>query len=170
MPDNNSYPYNLPVSFHFRVEFLAKVANEKDNENKQFKEYKKEGTKNDSKFQEVGGLTAEMGVEELTVGGENRFSYRLPTRAKYNNLVLKRGVITDSELIEWFRKAVQNFEFEPRDLLVELLNEKDEPVAYWSFVQAYPVKWVISDFNANGNSLVIETIELAYQYFQRKQV
>lgn len=144
------YPYNLPVSFHFRIIIPGK------------------GSDDDIKFQEVGGLTAEIGVEELVVGGENTFTYRLPTRAKYNNLVLKRGMLKNTKLIAWFRSSIENFEFDPVDVSVHLLNENHEVITSWEVIQAYPVKWIISDFNANNNSLVIETIELAYQYFKRK--
>lgn len=147
---NNSYPYNIPVSFHFKVDFGSEYAN-------------------DVRFQEVGGLTAEIGVEELVEGGVNTFTYRLPTRVKYNNLVLKRGMIINSKLIDWFKNAVELLQFAPVDISVYLLNEEHTPISAWEFIQAYPVKWVISDFNATSNSLVIETIELAYQYFQRKE-
>ena len=51
-----------------------------------------------------------------------------------------------------------------------LLNENHEPLEAWNFVKAYPVKWSISNFNAQGNELVVETIELAYQYFTRMEV
>ena len=147
----DQYPYNLPVSFHFKVIIPGKSSGD------------------DMRFQEVGGLTAEMGVEELIVGGENMFSYRLPTRAKYNNLTMKRGMVKNSKLIEWFRNGIENFQFEPVDISVHLLNENNEVLTSWEVIQAYPVKWVISDLNANGNTLVIETIECAYQYFQRKE-
>ncbi|NOZ26265.1 MAG: phage tail protein [Nitrospirae bacterium] len=144
---NNSYP---PVGFHFKVEFrLDGVVD------------------GDSRFQEVSGLTAELGIEEVNEGGENRFSHRLPTRAKYGNLVLKRGLLKDSRLIKWFRDAVEDFEFEPADVLVTLLNEEHEPLMGWNFVNAWPVKWVVSDFKAQENALVVETIELAYNYFKR---
>jgi len=146
-----SYPYNLPVGFHFNVNFGTDKSN-------------------DIRFQEVGGLTAEMGVEELVVGGENMFTYRLPLRAKYNNLVLKRGMIKDSGLIDWFKNAIENFQFAPKDISVYLLDKEHQYISSWEFIQAYPVKWVISDFNATNNSLVIETIELVYQYFKRKNV
>ena len=142
--------YYPPVGFHFKVEFPGV------------------GSEGDTRFQEVSGLTAEIGTEELQVGGENRFTYRLPTRAKYNNLVLKRGMLKDSNLISWFTNAIENFEFKPSDVNVFLLNEKHEISVSWIFMQAFPVKWVISDLKAQDNSLVIETIELAYQYFRRK--
>lgn len=142
--------YYPPVGFHFKAEFPGVGTDDAD-----------------SRFQEVSGLTAEITTEELTVGGENRFTYRLPLRAKYNNLILKRGMLQDSGLIGWFRDAVEAFQFKPVDVNVYLLNEKHEVSASWVFVQAYPVKWVVSDFKASENALVIESIELAYQYFRR---
>ncbi len=55
--------YYPPVGFHFRVEFES-ISSESD----------------DTRFQEVSGLNAELGVEELVEGGENRFSHRFPGR------------------------------------------------------------------------------------------
>jgi len=48
------------------------------------------------------------------------------------------------------------------------MDEADQPVAIWNVIQAYPLKWSVSDFKASDNSIVVETIELAYQYFERK--
>jgi phage tail-like protein len=146
MPSNNF----LPVSFHFKVQFQGVGDPDVD-----------------IRFQEVGGLTAEIGTEDLPVGGENRFTYRLPTRPKYGNLILKRALLTDSKLIDWFRQAVENFSFQPADAQVFLLDEQHQTLASWSFVQTYPVKWVISDLRAQENALAVETIELAYQYYRR---
>jgi len=143
----DDYP---PVGFHFKVEF--RLDNVKDG---------------DARFQEVGGLIRELGVEEYIEGGENRFVHRLPIRAKYGNLVLKRGVLKDSALIDWFKNAIEDFEFEPVDVTVTLLNEEHEPLMGWSFVKAWPVKWAVSDFKAQENAISVESIELAYQYFRR---
>lgn len=142
--------YYPPVGFHFRVNFFGI------------------GNDTDMQFQEVAGLTAEVTSEELVVGGENKFTYKLPTRAKYGNLVLKRGMLKDSGLVDWLRDAVENFEFKPVDMSVNLLDENNEVLISWDFIQAYPVKWVVSDFKALENSFVVETIELSYQYFRRK--
>jgi phage tail-like protein len=122
----------------------------------------------DIRFQEVSGLSAELGTEEVVEGGENRFSHRLPTRAKYANLTLKRGLLTESGLIDWCRDAIENFDFTPATVNVTLLNEQHEPVAdTLSFIRAWPVKWSVSDFKAQDNALVIETLELSYNYFSR---
>ncbi|CAA0120006.1 Uncharacterised protein [BD1-7 clade bacterium] len=142
---------DLPLVFYFRVEFLFS-----------------DGQSDiDMRFQEVSGLGAEIGVEEFNEGGENRFSRKLPGRAKFGNLVLKRAMAADSRLVEWIESAVYGFEFEPVDLLVSLLNENGDPLFTWSFTRAWPVKWQAADLNATESALAIETIELSYDYFTR---
>ena len=138
----NYYP---PLGFHFKVEF-ANIDGEFE-------------------FQSVSGLSVELETEELCEGGENRFKHKLPVRTKYPNLVLKRGVKINSELINWCRDAVENFYIEPTDITISLLNENHEPLTTWNIVHAWPVKWAMSDFNAEESKIVIETIELTYNYF-----
>ncbi len=143
--------YYPPVGFHFKVEFIG-VA---------------DGNDSDTRFQEVSGLNMELGTEEVIEGGENRFSHKLPDRAKYGNLVLKRGMLRDSQLISWCKDAIENFNFSPVEVIVMLLNENHEPLASWTFSKVWPVKWNISDFKSTDNSIVVETLELAYNYFRR---
>ena len=57
--------------------------------------------KNDARFQSVSGLSVEYEMEEFREGGENRFTHKLPVRTKYADLVLKRGMLTDSDVIKW---------------------------------------------------------------------
>lgn len=141
----NYYP---PVGFHFKVEFGLEGVKEQD-----------------FRFQEVAGLNVEIETELKTAGGENRFTQKLPTRAKYNNLVLKRGLLVGSEIYKWLNDTVETMEVEPITVWVSLLNEQHEALQTYTFVNAWPVKWSISDFNAEDSKLVIETIELSYQYF-----
>ena len=60
------------------------------------------------------------------------------------------------------------FRSQPADITVTLLNEKGEPLRAWNVVHAVPKKWLVSDFNANENSLAIETMEMiAKEVFPR---
>ena len=145
--------YYPPVAFHFKVDIEGIT----------------EGG-NDIRFQEVSGLNATVGEFTFNEGGENRFVHRLPGRITYEKLVLKRGMLMGSKLIAWFRDAVESFSFDPKEVIVTLLNQEHEPLEAWSFYQAYPVKWNISNFNAQNNEIVIETIELSFQYFTRLEV
>lgn len=143
--------YYPPVGFHFVVAFSGINGI----------------TDNDFRFQSVAGLNAEMGTEDLIEGGENRFVYKLPVRAKYPNLTLKRGMLQGSALLKWFKDAVENYKFEPITISVTLLNELHTPLSTWNFVDAYPVKWEISSFDSTKNEIVVDTIEIAYKYFKR---
>jgi phage tail-like protein len=54
----------------------------------------------------------------------------------------------------------------PGNVLVALLNDDSLPIAAWFFWKTFPVKWSVSDLDATANSIVIETMELAYTRFQ----
>jgi len=139
--------YYPPWGFYYKVEFdISK-------------------NKNDVRFQGVSGLSVEYDMEEYKEGGENRFTHKLPVRTKYADLVLKRGMLTDSSVVEWFLKAFRDREFAPTNVNVILMNEKSEPLRTWKIDHAVPKKWIVSDLNANDNAIVIETMELSYRYF-----
>jgi len=120
---------------------------------------------NDTRFQSVSGLSVEYDHEIFKEGGENRFEHKLPVRTKYTDLVLKRGMLTDSSVIDWFLQAFTNRVFVPANLTIVLMNEKSEPLKTWNVVHAIPKQWQVSDLNASENSIVIETIALTYRYF-----
>lgn len=144
---NNYYP---PVGFHFLVKFDGL------------------SEESDTRFQEVTGLTVNVNTEEVEEGGENRFVHKLPKGISYEKIILKRGILKGSKLVEWCRKAVEEFSFEPRHLLISLLNEDHDELFSWSVVRAYPIKWAFSGLNAQSGELLVETIELNYQYFNLK--
>ena len=144
----NDYQY-IP-GFYFKVSFIDF-----------------DGVDIDARFREVSGIQMEMETEDVRGGGENWYVHHLPKRAKFPNLTLRRAMhALPSNIVEWVENAIYSFNFQLHDVIVSLLNEKSEPLKSWNFVGAYPVKINVSDFKANENSLVIETVELAYKYFQ----
>lgn len=161
-----TYP---PVSFFFEVIFLGQSP---------------DGTVLaqevvETRFQSVTGLSVDMQTETLKEGGENRFEHILPIRTKYDPLVLKRGMVKDSKLVDWFKEALLNFEIQPMDLLVHLLHVKrsdpqqspegTEPLMSWKVINAWPKKWSVSEFNAEQSAIAIETLEMNYSYFELMQ-
>ena len=119
----------------------------------------------DAYFQSVSGLNVEMQTESIKEAGENRFEHVLPARARYPDLVLKRGVLKDSGVVQWCRKAIEYFLVEPINLQVQLLDENHKPLIEWHVIHAWPKKWSVSDLNAEQSSLLIETLELNYNFF-----
>ncbi len=147
-------PYYPPVAFRFKLGFSDIT------------------TAGDAAFQEVSGISAELGVEEIAEGGENRFKYRIPSAAKFNNLVLKRGLLTEtSQLAKWCSDTVGtdfSTAIETKTIVVTLLDEEGNDLAVWNFYNAWPIKWSMADFKAMDNGIAIETMEFAFNYFKRK--
>lgn len=127
----------------------------------------------DNAFQEASGLArdGEYELEEIREGGQNMYKHKLPTVLKYSNLVLKRGFVSsNSALATWCNASLGSdlsTPLQPRDVLLSLLNSQGTPLAAWSFLDAWPVKWSMSNFNAQEDALAIETLEFAYAHFQR---
>jgi phage tail-like protein len=120
----------------------------------------------DLKFQEVSGLNVTMETEPFKEGGENRFIHQLPVRTSYTDLVLKRGVFLGSGLLDWFKDAMQDYQFKPVNVMISLLNDDHLPLFNWYVINAIPKKLEISGFNAERSELVIQTMTLGYQYFK----
>ena len=139
----NSYP----VGFYFELSFKGE----------------------DAAFKEVSGISKEMSMEEVVCGGENRFKYRLPTVATSQNLVLKRALIPEgSKLIDWCASTMDESLASPittHDVSVSLFDASGTVSVMWTFYNAYPVKYSVSDLKSQENEIVIESIELAYTYF-----
>ena len=126
----------------------------------------------DTRWSEVSGLNVELTTEELVEGGENRFVHKRPQRAKYPNLVLKRGYFASlpSPLMKWADDAINNFDIKPCQVQVMLLDEMHMPAKIWSFKNAWPVKLSVGDLKATDNSVLIESIELTYQFFKKESL
>lgn len=121
----------------------------------------------DTKFQSVNGLKVTMETESYTEGGQNKFKHSFPLRSGYQDLVLKRGLTSDmSGLSMWCTQALEDFIFYPANLVVSLLNENGIPIKVWYVAHAIPLSYEFSDFNAEENKIVIETITLKYNFFK----
>ena len=144
--------YYPPVGFYFVVGFNSPNSNM------------------DGKFQEVSGISTEMGTEALTEGGESRFQWQLPTVNKHTNLVLKRGVlISNSDLAKWVLETLSSGldnPIKPRSIYVSLLGAGGKFLMQWVFLNARPVKWQFSNLDSMKNEILTESIEFAYNYYK----
>ena len=92
--------------------------------------------------------------------------HRLPGRTKYSDLVLKRGMTLVSGITAWCVDAIENFNFQPTNMLVSLLNADHLPVSSWYIANAIPIRYEISGLNAEQNQIVIESLTLRYEYYK----
>lgn len=132
-----SYP---PVGFFFEVNFQGTFKDAQELTT----DLSKEAV--ETRFQSVSGLSVELQTENLKEGGQQRFEHILPVRTKYSPLILKRGLVKNSKMIEWCMEAIDNFDIQPMDLLVHLLHvnrpspnqppQGIEPLITWNIVNA----------------------------------
>lgn len=116
-------------------------------------------------FQEITGLEVQLEVEHAA-GGNDTNEAPAPTKRKFSNLTLKRGLITrGAGFHDWIYKSFHPVEsksmVDPQDIFIELLDVKTKaPIMIWNAIGAYPIKWSFSALNSQKNEILVETVEL----------
>ena len=114
-------------------------------------------------FQEASGLDSSIQVAEYQEGGQ-RGPMKVPGQNKYSNIVLKWGSSDDHDLYDWHRQWLTGDPAAARkNGSVVLRDRTGTEVIRWNFVRAWPLKWTGPTFNAKGNDVAIETLELAHE-------
>ena len=125
-------------------------------------------------FQEVSGISKELTIDDVVFGGENRFEYQLPRVSTKANLVLKRSLVpTGSLLLNWCNASVDSdlsAAIQTKSIVLSLVNSNGNVSVEWTFHNAYPIKYRISAFKSDEDSIVIENVEFAYTYFEVKNM
>jgi phage tail-like protein len=119
-------------------------------------------------FASVTGFSSQTDVLEYPEGGQNLFVHRLPSRVKQGNITLKRGVVPDSVLFDWYHKST--VQVDPVTVVITLLDTAMKPVRVWNLINAYPVKWTGGDLNASSTEILTETLEIAHGGIQIQAV
>lgn len=115
-------------------------------------------------FSECTGLSVEYEVFEIQEGGQNGFVHKRRGRAKYPNLVLKRGITHEDVLMRWFKECQEKTA--RREITLALIGPDAKPVRQWGLTRAFPVKWQGPNFNAGSSSVATETLEIVHEGFQ----
>lgn len=103
-------------------------------------------------FASCSGLQVEYEVLEYAEGGENGYVHKLRGATRYANLVLTRGVTTETGLLDWLF-SFQELGERPT-VTVSLRDELGAVLRAWGFSSAFPVRWA-------GPTLADETAEVA---------
>ncbi len=112
-------------------------------------------------FSELSGLSLQY--EPITYkhglswkeGAEHMPGMKQPLR-----ITLRRGIVQNRDnLLTWINTVQQN-KVEKRDIVIDLCDEKGDPLISWLLRQAFPLKLDAPAFNANSNEVAIESMEL----------
>ena len=114
-------------------------------------------------FSEVSGLTSDGDVVEYRNGDDAALHVRkLPGLRKFGNITLKRGYTDNPELWNW-RKNIVNGVADRRDGSIVLLDEQRKDVLRWNFTAGWIHKIDGPTFNAKGNEVGIESLEIVVE-------
>ena len=123
-------------------------------------------------FQECAGLEIEMDVQEYQEGGRNSGTVRRVGRAKYQPLVLKRGMFyrpdgdgqVNHELWLWMQRIVNGERPVPRhDGVIHVMSADGEVRASWQFDRGLPSKIRGPELNGKTGEIAIEELSIQHE-------
>jgi phage tail-like protein len=123
----------------------------------------------DGAFQECSGLEIEMDVAEYLEGGRNDGVIRRVGRAKYTNIVLKRGMFygdageVNSSLWDWLQGIVSGGVVHRYDGIIQVRSQNDQVSATWVFERGLPAKVTGPQLNAKTGEIAIEELHIAHE-------
>jgi phage tail-like protein len=111
-------------------------------------------------FSDASGMTSEGDVVDYRTGVDIPLTTRkLPGLRKYGPITLKRGMLHDSSLWDWYRNIAIGLK-DRRNGSVILMDEERNDVLRWNFEAAWPNKIEGPTLNAAGNEVAVESVEL----------
>ena len=133
-------------------------------------------------FTEVSGLESQIEVESYQEGGLYGYVHQFPKQVTYPNLVLRKGFTTIGALASgpaalaeklgqtlplnslwtWYEKTAQGNILLKNGTII-FLDRQRIPLMWWTFKQAYPIRWRGPQFNSNSDDIAVEEVELVHQ-------
>lgn len=117
-------------------------------------------------FRECSGLDSSQNAIDYREGGEPLRMRKLPGLNTFSNITLKWGITADAEFWEWRKKAADG-KVERKNGSIVLLDDSGTEKVRWNFTDAWPSKWTGPTFNATGNEVAIESVEIAHEGLTR---
>ena len=117
-------------------------------------------------FTEVSGLGYSLEVIEKEVSGATHSLKKMAGPIDYDELELSRPINTSTELYDWCQQSADGV-VERKDGSLDLLDETGAQIASWTFQQAWPMKYSVSDLDAGDGSVITESVTLTHEMLAR---
>jgi len=117
-------------------------------------------------FRECSGLETRQAPVEYREGSDPPTVRKLPGLNTYSNITLRWGITDDQSFWLWRRTAMDG-SVERKNGSIVLLDETGQERVRWNFREGWPAAWIGPSFNASGNEVAIESVEIAHEGVQR---
>lgn len=113
---------------------------------------------------EVSGLDVEYDVIEYRSGDMPAFTKtKMPGLVKGGDVTLKKAIFKDDTVLrDWIYQVKMNT-IQRESVTIALLDESGSPVQSWKLTNAWPKKYSVEGFKADGNGVSMETLVLAHE-------
>jgi len=113
-------------------------------------------------FRECSGLDTSQDAIDYREGTDALTARKLPGLVKYSSISLKWGITDDDELWAW-RKQAMDGKVARKNGSIVLMDTAGVEKLRWNFREGWPTKWTGPSFNATGNEVAIETLEIVHE-------
>jgi phage tail-like protein len=117
-------------------------------------------------FSECSGFSSHVEVIEYREGGDPNTVRKLPGKISYQDITLKRGLTSSSELYDWHRSAVDQ-PIQRKNGSVVVLDDTLAEQVRWNFANAWISKWDGPSLSGKGNDVAIETLTISCESLKR---
>jgi phage tail-like protein len=130
-------------------------------------------------FSKISGFSETTEDIEYREGGENETPHHLPGQTKFGDLTLERGMSRDEDFIKWRQQIFSVFNKDGKqppndsfrqDLDIYLKDKEGNRVKHWHVSRAWPKEFKAGDLDANANEVEIESIILANEGIEFKNL
>ena len=110
-------------------------------------------------MRDSGALEVIFPESRIVVGRKRR-------AVQYGTLTLRRGLSCSREWYDWWSRARGSAHALERAVLVVLLDDRGAEAIRWTFRAAKPLGYLVSNLNALGNEVLIESLEMSVEGFE----
>lgn len=131
-----------------------------------------------ARFQKATGASMTVNLGEYTEGGAQA-PMKEATTASFDNVTLEHGVDATQELWQWVTESINMLTESPfgagvaspgqlRNMAIDQLKRDRSRLFTLELFNCQPARFTPADFDNTSTEIQIETLELAYEYFNRK--
>jgi phage tail-like protein len=121
-------------------------------------------------FTAVSGLSIELAVTEFSTNteGGTKLAMKRPGRAKYSEVVLKRGFSPNMDIYKWFDDLVKASKLPERKTGAVVVYDRTgkTEMARFNLTAAWPSKLNVSDLSAGGDDVMIEDLTIQHEFLE----
>jgi phage tail-like protein len=113
-------------------------------------------------FSECSGVSIDIDKEVYAEGGVNDQQRISLGHTRYSDITLKRGTTDDTAFSEWISELYEQTT-KRRNVNILTYNQSGQIMKSWCLIGAIPVSWKLPSLAANGNTVAVEELTLAFE-------